>query len=154
MFQHTDTQPYDVLSHGDSVLGRPENLGIGRTSCGGAVADQEVPLFALLRSTHGLPLDDRRWWPERPVRHRRAPAAEATDGEDPFAAGGRTIVADGVFPTARELSPPTTELLERTLAGLRAWSTVASADRLRPVGRHQLAPSVTLAGDRDVIGRR
>jgi len=62
------------------------------------LAHDDAPLFALLRSTLGLPPDDPQWWSHDPQR----------------------VEVD---------------LVERTLAGLRAWEP--SDDRRRPrAGRH------------------
>jgi hypothetical protein len=60
----------------------------------------DEPLFELLRSTLGLPVDDPRWW-----------HAAAEDERAPL------------------------EVLERVLAGLRAWDTDPPAPRQ---GRHML----------------
>lgn len=117
MFQQIDAQPYDVLLHGLPRTDRPSDRPGDRTTSSDVVADQDVPMFALLRSTRGLPVDDRRWWPS----------------------GGRhVLVTPEVYAAAHGPTTPTTALLERALAGLRAWDATGGVDTPREAGRHAL----------------
>lgn len=92
----------DVLSRGTELPVRLVQGGIARTAFDERVDDVEVPTFTLLRAQLGLPWGDERWWP----------------------AGGRHLAAAPDLP-AVEVSHPTVALLERTLAGLRAWDAYA-----------------------------
>lgn len=53
----------DVLSHRCILLICPVCTDFDRMVSGGVVEDTEVPMFALLRGTVGLPLDNPTWWP-------------------------------------------------------------------------------------------
>ncbi|GAA1436233.1 hypothetical protein GCM10009641_34800 [Mycobacterium cookii] len=68
------------------------------------VDDSEVPTFAVLRAELGLPRGDERWWP----------------------AGGRHLETRPLVP-AVVVANPSLDLIERTLAGLRAWKPAAQA---------------------------
>ena len=54
----------DVLTHRCILLICPVCTDLDRTIFGDVVADTEVPMFAQLRGTVGLPLDNPTWWPE------------------------------------------------------------------------------------------
>lgn len=54
----------DVLTHRCILLICPVCTELDRTIAGDVVADTDVPMFALLRGTVGLPLDNPTWWPE------------------------------------------------------------------------------------------
>jgi hypothetical protein len=54
----------DVLTHRCILLVCPVCADIDRSMAGDAVADAEVPMFARLRGTVGLPLDNPAWWPD------------------------------------------------------------------------------------------
>jgi len=54
----------DVLTHRCILLICPVCTDFDRTISGGVVADTEVPMFALLRGTVGLPVDNPTWWPD------------------------------------------------------------------------------------------
>jgi hypothetical protein len=54
----------DVLTHRCILLICPVCTDLDRTISGDVVADTDVPMFALLRGTVGLPLDNPAWWPE------------------------------------------------------------------------------------------
>jgi hypothetical protein len=54
----------DVLTHRCILLICPVCTDLDRTSSGATVADTDVPMFALLRGTVGLPLDNSTWWPD------------------------------------------------------------------------------------------
>jgi hypothetical protein len=103
MFRQLDFYTHDVPSLGGAMFARPVVAPAGRRVPRGTVADAEVPLFALVRTTLGLPAEDRRWWPEEML-------------------------------PAVHLARPTIDLLERTLAGLRATETRTCTPR--GVGRH------------------
>lgn len=106
------------------VLTRDPLTEAALESTGEAIGDHDVPVFALLRSTMGLPGDDlrRRWAP--PNHSRPAPRHALM------------LVRDGVRVNA-DFETPTVALLERILAALR--SPAPGAGGLRPVGRHELA---------------
>jgi hypothetical protein len=53
----------DVLTHRCILLICPVCTDLDRTIAGEVVADAEVPMFALLRGTVGLPVDNPTWWP-------------------------------------------------------------------------------------------
>ncbi|GAB3015041.1 hypothetical protein GCM10011376_06740 [Nocardioides flavus (ex Wang et al. 2016)] len=63
----------DVQAHHCVPLICPVCSELDRTMPGAAVADTEVPMFALLRGTFGLPLDNSAWWPEGVPRTGFAP---------------------------------------------------------------------------------
>ncbi len=139
MFRQFDVYPHDILSRSGTPVVRPAVSPVERTI--DVVADHEVPLFALLRSTLGLPLEDARWWPERPKRRRRVSTlVEESDSnaEAPVPAGRHTTVMTGGRPFAEDVTHPTVALLERTLAGLRTWGSPASTPVPKQAGRHQL----------------
>jgi hypothetical protein len=56
-------QTDDVLTHRCILLICPVCTDLDRTMSG-VVADTDVPMFALLRGTVGLPLDNPTWWPD------------------------------------------------------------------------------------------
>jgi len=125
MFRQIDTSAYDVLSYAPTLPVRPGDRAVWLQTVGAVVQDREVPLFALVRSTQGLPLDDRRWWPDHPARRRSGPAvSEIAAADGSHTKGRHTLVVDGDFPAAEDLSSPTLALLERALAGLRAWDSL------------------------------
>ena len=139
MFRQFDVYPHDILSRSGAPVIRPAVSPVERTI--DVVADREVPLFALLRSTLGLPLEDARWWPERPKRRRRAALfVEESDpnGHAPVPDGRHTTVLTGGLPFEEDVGHPTVALLERTLAGLRTWGATASTPVPKQAGRHQL----------------
>lgn len=139
MFRQFDVYPHDILSRSGAPAIRPAASPVERTI--DVVADREVPLFALLRSTLGLPLEDPRWWPERPKRRR--PAAlivEESDAQGHASApeGRHTTVLAGGVPFTEDVAHPTVALLERTLAGLRTWGATDTTPVPNQAGRHQL----------------
>ena len=62
MFRQLDHDPYDVLSYPHLTVGHPVARP-GRRTSARVGEDAEAPIFELLRSTVGLPLDDPQWWP-------------------------------------------------------------------------------------------
>jgi hypothetical protein len=54
----------DVLTHRCILLICPVCTDLDRASSGVAIADTEVPMFARLRGTVGLPLGNPTWWPD------------------------------------------------------------------------------------------
>lgn len=52
------------MTHRCLLLICPVCTVLDRTASGDVVADTEVPMFALLRGTVGLPLDNPTWWPD------------------------------------------------------------------------------------------
>lgn len=140
MFRQFDVYPHDILARSGAPVVRPAVSPVKRTI--DVVADHEVPLFALLRSTLGLPLEDPRWWPERPKRRRRAAMfVEESDvnGHAPVSKGRHTTVLAGGRPFVEDVGHPTVVLLERTLAGLLTWGATATTPVPKQAGRHQLA---------------
>lgn len=93
-----------------------------------AIADRDVPLFALLRSTMGLPDNNSNWWPKQPGRRRRGSFAALTSDDHHSSVGRRRAVPaiDVGVPWENTFAHPTVALLERTLAGLRTWTGVSS----------------------------
>ncbi|TGN63112.1 hypothetical protein EXE59_03505 [Nocardioides eburneiflavus] len=63
----------DVLTHRCILLICPVCTDLDRTISGTAIADTEVPMFARLRGTVGLPLDNATWWPDGVPRTEFAP---------------------------------------------------------------------------------
>lgn len=124
MFRQVDTASHDVLVHAPTLPVRPGDREHWPLA-DGVVPDGEVPLFALVRSTHGLPRDDRRWWPERAARRRDRTSLEVPVDGGQLTPGRHTLVVDGVDPASPELSSPTLTLLERALAGLRSWDALS-----------------------------
>lgn len=106
MVRQLDSHCSEVLPRGGCGTRVPRAPALALARRTPATADQDPPVFALLRTSLGLPLDDPRWWPPCPVGELPAPAVS-------FAA-------------------PTIGLLEHTLAGLRAWGTAPGAQRHRP----------------------
>lgn len=88
--------PDHVRTHHCALLICPVCTDLDRTVSGEVVADSEVPMFALVRGTVGLPLDNPTWWPdgiprtgfaqptvdllERTLRALRAPLAPTIAG--------------------------------------------------------------------------
>jgi hypothetical protein len=64
MFHRLIEPADDVLTHRCLLLICPVCTELDRTISGAAIADTEVPMFALLRGTVGLPLDNSTWWPD------------------------------------------------------------------------------------------
>lgn len=120
-----------------------------------AVPDREVPVFALLRSTMGLPHNNPCWWPEQPGRRRRVVGSVASMRADDHGHVGdhQSASADGglhAVPTigggtswGHSFALPTVSLLERTLAGLRVWSDASSAEQSRAFERRDIAPATS-----------
>lgn len=148
MFQQLNEQSHDVLLGRSLTSERPGSTLIARKTSRDVVADRDVPLFALLRSARGLPLDDPRWWPAWPPQpSREASRPEGSRVERDLGVRKGFALPAGVSPRAQGIAHPTVDLLERTLAGLLAWDTAATAavDSARPRGRHELtvAPALT-----------
>lgn len=96
MFRQSLDPTDNVLTHRCILLICPVCVELDRTASGEVVADAEVPLFALLRGTVGLPVDNPSWWPdgvprtgfaqptvdllERTLRALRAPLAATIAG--------------------------------------------------------------------------
>lgn len=143
MLHRLTADQHDLLSHRGGVTRRLEALAGVDLPDGAAITDSEVPLFSLLRSIVGLPIDDPRWWPERPVRRPRGFAswgAVASAGEQPRVTSHAVLaLLGGAVGHTADFAPPTVELLERAVEGLRAWDTTPRADRSGPAGRHMLA---------------
>ncbi len=142
MFQSSEARSFEVP---ERFVAQPictDPLGDPVPPVSGPVRDQDVPVFALLRSTLGLPIDDARWWPARPVRRRgwfassggAAPAAARTPRPASWVIGGTIVPVVGI-------APPTLELLERTLAGLGVQHEISTGAHAQSRGRHaQHAP--------------
>lgn len=123
----------DDLAWGEDSYARP-TAGTDDAVPDGSIADRDVPTFALLRSTMGLPENDPRWWPaQQPGRRRRQMSVAAPTSDLHHSVGHHHHGPDGrgshAFPVISPRIPwgdafahPTVALLERTLAGLRAWS--------------------------------
>ncbi len=142
MFQQIHALPHDVLSYGHVLPRRPVNRTMSRKTCGGVVPDRDVPLFAHLRSTQGLPLGDGRWWPGRHAhRDLDLAMAEVAEVGATVTVGRHALATSEVSPTTRVTGSPSVELLERTLAALRSWDSSVGDDPARSVGRHELALS-------------
>lgn len=148
MFHQLEQYPHDVLSRSRDVSRRSVNRSVPHLACDDVVADRDVPLFALVRSTVGLPTDDPRWWPERPQRRRR-------EGSHLGLLAASTRLGDvvplvlPVSPLPHQIAHPSVSLLERTLAALRAWdASIPVAAAPLPRGRHTLVadgPGAALA---------
>ena len=107
MVQHLLAPRDDIRPAGGEARGLPVLTPVASTMSGSRYADADVPVFALLRAQIGLPQADARWWPPTSGRH------------------VSFLTSDVPSPDA--VSDPTIELLERTLAGLRAWQPLARA---------------------------
>lgn len=154
MIHQLEQYPHDVLSRSRDVPRRSVNRSVPHLACDDIVADRDVPLFALVRSTVGLPADDPRWWPERPQRRRREGphpgllAASTRHGDQ----GDCAVVplVPLVSPVPPQIAHPSVALLERTLAALHAWdASMPVAVAPLPRGRHRLVadrPGAALAG--------
>ena len=132
MFRSLEARPLAVQQHSGRGSSYPDLLGSALLPEKDHVGDQDVPLFALLRATVGLPVDDARWWPARPPRQaRRANWFAASDDAAPAGAGTSSpacwSIGDLVVPVVA-IAPPTPELLERTLAGLLAWAGTSDGE--------------------------
>jgi hypothetical protein len=105
MFRLTEEYPDLVLTRTRSAAGRPVLADVLSTISGHVALDDAAPLFAGLRADMGLPADDDRSWTVR-GRHVRLPEG---------------------LPVPTAVAHPTTELLERVLAGLGHWTPVPVA---------------------------
>lgn len=140
MFQSLEARPPGELQRVITGPSYTDALGSAPHPARGPVRDQDVPLFSLLRSTIGLPIDDARWWPARPVRRPGwfatsrgvRPADARTPRPAAWTIGGAVVPVVGI-------APPTLDLLERTLAGLRAWTSTTGGEERRSLGRHAQA---------------
>lgn len=134
---------HDALSQSGGVPRRLEAHSGVDLRDGAVIPDSEVPLFSLVRSIVGLPIDDPRWWPERPVRRPRGFAswgAAPSAGEPPLVTSHAVLaLLGGAAGHTADFAPPTLALLERAVEGLRAWDTTPRANRSGPAGRHALA---------------
>ena len=134
---------HDVPSQSGGVSRQLEALAGVDLPDGAAIPDSDVPLFSLVRSIVGLPIDDPRWWPKRPVRRPRGFAswgAVASAGEPPLVTSHAVVaLLGGAAGHSADFAPPTLALLERALEGLRALDTTPSANRSGSAGRHALA---------------
>lgn len=120
MFRSPEARPREALQHVITVRSDTDPLGGWPLTGSDLVVDQDVPLFSLLRSSMGLPIEDARWWPARRVRQ---PGWFATSAGVPVPGAEKSGKAawrlDGGAVVAGGFAPPTVALLERTLAALR-----------------------------------
>jgi hypothetical protein len=125
MFRRVTREADELLFHYDGSRRRPEITLVASTLSGRSAADDDVPLFTLVRATVGLPMDDRRWWPEgrRARRDPHAPRVLTWGGPALVDAspGRHVAVARGTTLSAPAFARPTVDLLERTLAALRDY---------------------------------
>lgn len=127
----------DTLEQGGGALRRLASCDGARVPATAVISDREVPVFACLRSTMGLPHNNSSWWPEQPARRRRdlAPAGAVASDHRVYDLGpasrGRHA-SSGLRPVRGDaFALPTVALLERTLAGLRAWSGAPASGAAR-----------------------
>lgn len=113
MVRQLDCYQSDVLPRGGDARRTSKAPALALVPRTPVTPDEDVPVFAHLRASLGLPLDDPRWWPPRPVGELRAPAVD--------------------------FALPTLDLLERTLAALRAWGAAPSGHGSPATGRHRPA---------------
>ena len=99
-----DVYVESVLSDGTELPVRLAHALTARTGVVERIDDAEVPTFALLRARARSPLGERAVVADR----------------------GRHLAA-GVGVPSVEVANPTVDLLERTLAGLRAWTPLVLA---------------------------
>lgn len=124
MLHHQIAARHHMPSHSGGVPGRPDALTDPLILADTAVADSDVPLFSVLRSIVGLPVDDPRWWPARLERRPRGFASWSEEAPSGGHRRGtpRPLIAflGGDVGHAQEFAPPTVAILERALQELRA----------------------------------
>jgi hypothetical protein len=103
------------------------------------VSDPEVPMFVLLRSTLGLPVNDSRWWPiAAPRRSRWFATSDAVSQTTPEAPHHAVWLLHGeAAALGAGTAPATVELIERTLSALRSWASKPRTVEM-PAGRPSL----------------
>lgn len=140
MFHSSEARPLEMPERAVAEPHDADPLGGPPWPASGPVRDQDAPLFALLRSTLGLPIDDPRWWAARPVRRPGWFASSAAGAAGASADAGTPrpaawVIGGTVVPVVG-IAPPTMELLERTLAGLGVQHGITHGGGPRHSGQH------------------